>query len=98
MQSKLVRDRIIEIIEKAGVRAKYHPARPEEYWPKLKEKLEEEGREFLGTETQEEMADIFEVISAVLAEKGWTIDDIVAVQKKKREERGGFEKKIILNG
>jgi len=36
-------------------------------------------------------------LSAVLAEKGWTIDDIVAVQKKKREERGGFEKKIILD-
>ena len=44
----------------------------------------------------EEMSDIFEVITALLAEQGWALEDIVALQKQKREERGGFDRKIIL--
>lgn len=93
---KLVRDNIIEIIKKEGKNPVFHVADAAEYTAKLQEKLREEVDEFRQAESQEEMADIFEVISAVLAEKGWSIEEIVTLQKKKRAEKGGFDKKIIL--
>jgi len=93
---KLVRDRIIGIIEAKGQRAAWHIATDEEYRQKLEEKLLEEVSEFLENPSQEEMADVFEVITAILKERGWALEDIVALQKKKREERGGFERRLIL--
>ncbi len=45
--NKLVRDRIPEIIKKHGDAATTHVANSEEYWQKLREKLEEEVNEFL---------------------------------------------------
>lgn len=94
--NKLVRDKIIDIIESSGEKAIWHIAHEEEYQEKLREKLKEEVGEFLKDDSLEEMADIFEVITAILAEKKWDIEQVVTAQKEKREKRGGFEKRIIL--
>lgn len=93
---KLVRDRIIEIIEAKGEIAKWHVADDAEYRLKLREKLLEEVEEFLAAESVEEMADVFEVIDALLTLKGWTREDILKIQQEKRLKRGGFDGRIIL--
>ena len=94
--NKLVRDFVIDIIKARGQTALWHVATEEEYHQKLKEKLSEEVSEFSENPSLEEMADIFEVITALLTERGWALEDVVALQKKKREERGSFEKRLIL--
>jgi predicted house-cleaning noncanonical NTP pyrophosphatase (MazG superfamily) len=100
---KLVRDRIPEIIkEKEGKDVPVRILEDAEYMDWLMTKLGEEAaelKEAAGSEKWlEEMADVFEVIYAILKAKGSDIEKVVAVQKEKREKRGGFEKKILMLG
>lgn len=94
--NKLVRDNIPEIIRKKGEKAVIHIAGDEEYWQKLKEKLDEEVKEFTKDETIEEIADILEVIDAICEYKKFDAKEAQAVKDKKAKERGKFKKKIIL--
>ncbi len=93
---KLVRDNIPEILDKKGVSYEKRIASPEEYRAELIKKLGEEIQEFSEAGDPEELADVVEVIEALkqLPEYG----DIEIIRQKKREERGGFDKKIILKG
>lgn len=93
---KLVRDRIPEIIRSKGVEPVIHSAGEEEYWQKLKEKLTEEVDEFKEAENLEEMADVLEVIEAIKQFKDFKTEELEELRGKKKEERGGFEKRIIL--
>lgn len=95
--NKLIRDRIPEIIQAKGQTAKIHQADDLEFREKLHQKLSEECQEFLSEPSKEELADIFEVVSALCDLHGWTLAEIDQVRQKKLAERGGFTKKIILD-
>ena len=99
--AKLVRDRIPEIIEKAGKKPVTHIADDHEYWDKLKLKLQEEVDEVLedGTEDEvkEELADVLEVINAICEFKKVDKKELESLRAKKAEDRGGFSQKIILD-
>ncbi|MGB2580484.1 MAG: nucleoside triphosphate pyrophosphohydrolase [Minisyncoccia bacterium] len=95
--NKLVRDKIVDRIEAKGEKAVFHIADEPEYWMKLKEKLTEEVNEFLVDESLGELADIAEVFDAVMKYKRFTKEALIIEQQRKAEERGRFEKRIILD-
>jgi len=95
-ENKLVRDKIPEIIKARGDVCDFYIADDKEYWEKLKEKLFEEIDEFFEDESKEEMADLLEVVNAIMKYKGFDIHDIKKIRHKKRKLRGGFDRKVIL--
>ncbi len=98
MKDKLVRDEIPNMIKKKGEEPSTHVADEEEYWERLKQKLDEEVDEFLESETAEELADVLEVIHAMSGFKDISLVDLEELRQEKRKERGGFEKGIVLEG
>ncbi len=95
--NKLVRDKIPEYILSKGGRPVVHTASEKEYWEKLKEKLLKEFGEFVKEESDEEFADVMEVINAIAEYKGFDKEEIEKIRKKKAGERGTFKKKLILD-
>lgn len=97
---KLVRDRVPKIIEAKGGRAEMRILSDADFLVELKKKFQEELNEYLMAMTPEtrleEMADIFEIITALGEVEGWTIDQIIECQQKKRDEKGAFKEKIFL--
>ncbi len=94
--NKLVRDKIPEIIEESGRKAKIRYLDNEEFYEALKVKLLEEMTEFLESDRREEIADVLEVLDAILKAKGIGWDEIRQLQDEKRYARGGFEEKVFL--
>ncbi len=94
---KLVRDNIPQIIEENGDLAFTHIAEKAEYRQRLKAKLTEEVNEYLDSGDIEELADILEVIHSLTALDGLPREQLKLIQTKKRQERGGFEKRIVLD-
>ncbi len=99
---KLVRDNIPQIIKDQN--NQIVPTRvltsDNEFLKYLLQKLIEEAHELRHSikvgNTQEELADIFEIIYAILKLKGWSIEDIAVIQNEKRKKNSGFEKRILM--
>lgn len=94
---KLVRDKIPEVI--AADNNKKCVTRilsDEQYLKELDKKLFEEMQEYLNSGDIEELADIAEVMFAILKAKGFTREQLEDTRIKKAEKRGGFDKKIFL--
>ncbi len=94
--NKLVRDKIPEILDKKGVPYEKRVASYDEYKIELIKKLEEEIVEFKEEGSIEELADILEVVDALKKLPDYA--NVLEVQKQKREEKGGFDERIILSG
>lgn len=94
--NKLVRDRIPDIIEAQGKTCVVEILSDEEYLRMVDAKLDEELAEYHTDQNIEELADLLEVIFAAAAARGCTREQLEAVRAQKAEERGGFEKKLLL--
>ena len=97
-QGKLVRDKIPEIITKAGKTPITRILTEEEYLAELDKKLNEEIAEYQADKSIEEMADVLEVLFAICEACGHSIEDLMEVRDSKREKRGGFEQRIFWSG
>jgi predicted house-cleaning noncanonical NTP pyrophosphatase (MazG superfamily) len=98
--NKLIRDRILEIIEKDNLAYNARVLEPEEHLTEIKKKLYEEVKEFDETTNEqdglEEMADILELLHAALKVYGKTFEELEEVRVHKKEKRGGFDKGLYL--
>ena len=93
---KLVRDYIPHIIQEQGKVCSYRFMDDSEYFKMLLEKLLEETHEFITDESVEELADIFEVIHAIMQYKGYDLDKVKKKMREKAYRCGKFEKRIML--
>ena len=93
---KLVRDLIPEIIENAGQTCVVTTLSDEEYLRMVDEKLQEELTEYYADGSIEELADLIEVIYAAAKARGYTVEELEAIRVKKAQQRGAFDKKILL--
>ncbi len=94
--NKLVRDRIPELIERAGRQPVTRVLEAGEYRQALLRKLQEEAAEFERSGEVEELADILEVVHALAVAQGTSPDELERLRQRKRLERGGFEQRLLL--
>lgn len=99
--NKLVRDRILEIIEKDGVNYQSRILREEEFRHELLKKVVEEAQEVLDSngnqdELVKELADLWEVIESIVKTFKLDHEQIQEVKQHRHDLRGGFDKRIFL--
>ena len=95
--NKLVRDKIPQIIDaKKDGKPVYRILNDEEYLKYLNIKLNEELTEYLESGEVEELADLEEVLLAILDAKNVSYTDFTSLRKQKTEKRGAFKERIFL--
>lgn len=68
----------------------------EQYLEMLDAKLSEELAEYQESKSLEELANLLEVIQAVVNARGWTWAQLEQVRADKAAKRGAFHKKLML--
>jgi predicted house-cleaning noncanonical NTP pyrophosphatase (MazG superfamily) len=98
---KLIRDKLPQMMRKSGITVSQRIVEKDEYLNRLKDKLIEEAKEVLSSESEqeicEELADVLEVMLALLKVYGREFTDIQKVAQQKRAEKGGFDDRTYVN-
>jgi predicted house-cleaning noncanonical NTP pyrophosphatase (MazG superfamily) len=94
--NKLVRDKIPQIIETTGKKASFKLLDDETYKQMLDKKLYEELEEYGQERDINELADLVEVVYAIVEQKGVSIEEFETIRIKKKEKRGGFKERLLL--
>lgn len=94
--NKLIRDNIPEIIKSKGKQPFTEILNNSDYILKLNEKLQEELDEYKKDGTVEELADLVEVVYAVLKYKNVSLEEFENIRKVKTDKRGAFDKRLLL--
>lgn len=94
--NKLVRDKIPGIIRAQGKQCQVSILEDDQYLASLNLKLGEELREYLQHGEVEELADLVEVVYAILEHQGMSVQEFEEVRLTKLGERGGFAKRFYL--
>lgn len=95
--NKLVRDKIPGIILSNGAKeCKTKILDDAEYLESLNAKLQEEMKEYLESGEVEELADLEEVLRAILDAKNVSFNDFENIRQSKVNKRGAFKDRIFL--
>lgn len=94
--NKLVRDKIIQNIEKKGHQCLYRQLEQEEFLEELDKKLLEEANEVIEGHNAEEIGDLLEVVTTVMKEYGISYEDVRMQMQQKQEKNGAFQEKMYL--
>lgn len=96
---KLIRDRIPTIIQEHGGDCGTERMDEMAYQQALRAKLVEEAQEAATAASDDlvtELADLYEVMDALLNAAGITSQQVLAEQAQRRAERGGFTQRLRL--
>ena len=96
---KLVRDRIPEIIEQEGRRCEVATLDEAAFLAALRAKLVEEAGEVAAADPGDlsaELADVLEFVDALAAAAGLTTAQVREEQRRRRDVRGGFDRRLWL--
>jgi predicted house-cleaning noncanonical NTP pyrophosphatase (MazG superfamily) len=97
--NKLIRDRIPEIITAEGKQFDIEIMPKQEYEQSLRQKLVEEAQEAAQASPEKliiELADLYEVMDALMAAHGISQRTVLQVQEQRHNDRGGFEQHLKL--
>jgi predicted house-cleaning noncanonical NTP pyrophosphatase (MazG superfamily) len=98
--NKLIRDKIPEIIKKAGWKPTIRTLRKKEFLDAVKKKVSEEAKELIRAKNNkaiiDEIVDIQELLDALMVEVKLTKPVVKKLQAAKRKKRGGFKKRLFL--
>ncbi len=94
---KLIRDKIPLIIQEQGKKPIIQEITSDKNFEEyLAKKLIEESQEYYESKEFEELVDILEIIYSLLTLKGITPSNFEKMRLAKKEDRGGFEKRLLL--
>lgn len=94
--NKLVRDRIPEVIEASGKTCNVVVLDDVEYLHMLDAKMDEELKEYHEDKSIEELADLLEVIYAAVIARGYIVEELDCIRRKKAEKHGVFSNRLFL--
>ena len=98
--NKLIRDKIPEIIKKNNAIPKISELSDDKFKIALKEKLVEEARELLEAKTEKEilneLSDVLQLVESIATNNNLSLGEIEKQKENKKQERGGFNKKLFL--
>lgn len=94
--NKAVRDRIPDIIRASGKECEVKVLAKDEFVEALAQKLQEELDEYRQSGDVAELADLVEVVYAIVEHKGISMADFERLREEKLRARGGFKKRLLL--
>ncbi len=99
--NKLIRDQPFDSMVQMGQKLDYKVLAKAEFLPALADKLVEESKELkiaIGDKTQalKELAECLDVVEVIGKELGVDFDELRRLQAKRRQDRGGFDKKVYI--
>ena len=98
-RNKLVRDRIPDIIEHNGHQPVTRVLDEDGFLAELLAKLVEEAQEVHAASAKDlpsELADVLEVLQAIVEATGMTWEELLTVAADKRAQRGAFNHRLFL--
>lgn len=94
--NKLVRDKILQVCESNNQIAITRVLSDEEYLTELNKKIVEEVKEYVESGDIEELADLEEVLRAILDVKKCSYEEFEEIRNAKVAKRGAFKDKLFL--
>lgn len=94
--NKLIRDKIPQIIEQSGKKAIVEKLTDDQYLAMLNAKLDEELAEYQNGKNIEELADLVEVVYAILDVRGVSLAEFEKIRQEKVDARGAFKDRLFL--
>lgn len=94
---KLVRDKVPDIIKQSGKTPIYHSLSDNTFFECLLDKLVEEANEVKENPSKEELADVLEVIDALVDLLGLSAEQLNEFKNLKKKTNGSFSKRYYLD-